>query len=52
MKCPLEAKKEQTYSLSLPIKRNYPSMGIVVRWRFTDQDSNTVLCIKIPTKLQ
>lgn len=50
--CPLEAGKEQTFRLSMPIKRVYPPLKVDVLIRLLDQNKKSIVCADIPAKIE
>jgi len=49
LQCPLQAKTQYTYSLSLYVRKIYPSIRATIEWEVVDQDSGKDLfCFKAP----
>jgi len=49
LQCPLQQKQQYTYSLSLHVKKVYPSIRATIEWEVVDQDSGKdVFCFKAP----
>ncbi|XP_071530210.1 NPC intracellular cholesterol transporter 2 homolog a-like isoform X2 [Panulirus ornatus] len=50
--CPLQADQPNVYVASLPVKRIYPSVRVIVQWELLDEHDNKLVCIKFPVQLQ
>lgn len=50
--CPLEAGKEQTFKMSLPVMMVYPRIKVDVILKLLDQDKKTIVCAQIPANIQ
>ncbi|GLV35332.1 Niemann-Pick type C-2a [Carabus blaptoides fortunei] len=50
--CPLTAGGPYTYVASLPVEKKYPKVTVDVKWELKDENSNNILCVEIPAKIQ
>jgi Niemann-Pick C2 protein len=46
-KCPLDAKEDVTYIMTMPIKKNYPSIGIEIQLDLLADDNESQFCFKV-----
>ncbi|XP_038630214.1 NPC intracellular cholesterol transporter 2-like [Scyliorhinus canicula] len=51
IQCPIQKMKKYSYINSLPIKSEYPSVELVVKWELMDDTKNIIFCWKIPVKI-
>ncbi|WAR18337.1 NPC2-like protein [Mya arenaria] len=51
-KCPTEANKNYKFVTSLPVKTEYPTIRLVVKWEIQDDQNNDVICIEIPAQIK
>jgi len=49
--CPLKKGTQYTYSTKIPVKPEYPSIKLVVKFELQDQDSNDIFCVQIPVAI-
>ncbi|XP_068948320.1 NPC intracellular cholesterol transporter 2 [Petaurus breviceps papuanus] len=49
--CPIEKGKTYNYLNKLPVKKEYPSMKLVVEWKLLDDKLNLLFCWKIPVEI-
>ncbi|XP_057298416.1 NPC intracellular cholesterol transporter 2-like [Hydractinia symbiolongicarpus] len=50
--CPLVPGKLYHFNYSLPVKSEYPSLQVLVKWEFHGDESQEVVCDEFPVKLQ
>jgi len=51
LSCPLKANTAYTYSSSIPVLTEYPSLTVTVEWELKDSAGNDVFCAKMPVKI-
>ncbi|THD18320.1 Epididymal secretory protein E1 [Fasciola hepatica] len=50
--CPLTPENNPyAYKFALPIETSYPSIRLVIRWEFKDQDNEDIICVEFPAQL-
>lgn len=50
--CPLEAKKQYSYVPTIPVRKYYPSLTLVVKWEIKeDTKSDDLLCIEVAVQI-
>ncbi|XP_022226983.1 NPC intracellular cholesterol transporter 2 homolog a [Drosophila obscura] len=52
LKCPLEKGASYRYTATLPVLRTYPKVSVLVKWELQDQNSEDIICVEIPAKIQ
>ncbi|KAI0212728.1 NPC intracellular cholesterol transporter 2 [Lamellibrachia satsuma] len=52
LQCPLTNGKAVNYMSTLPIKKEYPAIRVVVRWELKDQNAKDVVCIEMGIEIQ
>ncbi|KAF9823401.1 hypothetical protein SFRURICE_006614 [Spodoptera frugiperda] len=50
--CPLQAGKPVKYHTTMPILKSYPKVRVDVKWELKDENSEDLVCILIPARLQ
>uniref|UniRef100_UPI00398F2C48 NPC intracellular cholesterol transporter 2-like n=1 Tax=Pristiophorus japonicus TaxID=55135 RepID=UPI00398F2C48 len=51
IQCPIQNNQKYNYINSLPIKREYPSVKLVVQWELKDDNSDDIFCWVIPVEI-
>lgn len=49
--CPIEKNKTYSYLNKLPVKSEYPSIKLVVKWELRDDKNQCLFCWEIPVQL-
>ncbi|XP_034667944.1 NPC intracellular cholesterol transporter 2 homolog a [Drosophila subobscura] len=52
LKCPLEKGESYRYTATLPVLKTYPKVSVLVKWELQDQNSEDIICVEIPAKIQ
>ncbi|XP_049310918.1 NPC intracellular cholesterol transporter 2 homolog a [Bactrocera dorsalis] len=52
LKCPLEKGETYEYKATLPVLKAYPKVNVLVKWELQDQNSEDIICVQIPAKIQ
>ncbi|XP_067637324.1 NPC intracellular cholesterol transporter 2 homolog a [Eurosta solidaginis] len=52
LKCPLEKGETYEYRATLPVLKAYPKVKVLVKWELQDQNSEDIICVEIPAKIQ
>ncbi|XP_024423567.1 NPC intracellular cholesterol transporter 2 [Desmodus rotundus] len=50
--CPIEKNKTYSYMAKLPVKSDYPSIKLVVKWELRDDNDQCFFCWEIPVQLE
>ncbi|XP_037359757.1 NPC intracellular cholesterol transporter 2 [Talpa occidentalis] len=50
--CPIEKGKTYSYVNKLPVKSEYPSMKLVVKWELRDDGGHHLFCWEIPVEIE
>ncbi|XP_036984067.2 NPC intracellular cholesterol transporter 2 isoform X2 [Artibeus jamaicensis] len=50
--CPIEKNKTYSYMAKLPVKSEYPSIKLVVKWELRDDNNQCFFCWEIPVQLE
>ncbi|XP_053567743.1 NPC intracellular cholesterol transporter 2-like [Bombina bombina] len=51
VECPIKNGQTYTYITKMPIKTEYPSIRLIVRWKLKDDNSNNLFCWDIPVEI-
>ncbi|XP_061467726.1 NPC intracellular cholesterol transporter 2 isoform X2 [Rhineura floridana] len=51
IKCPIQKDHSYSYLNKLPIKSEYPSIKLVVKWELLDDEGHLMFCWKIPVQI-
>ncbi|TMS21085.1 NPC intracellular cholesterol transporter 2 [Larimichthys crocea] len=51
IQCPIQMKQQYHYLNSLPVKSEYPSIKLVVKWELKDDNKNDLFCINFPVQI-
>ncbi|KAM9466694.1 NPC intracellular cholesterol transporter 2-like [Clarias gariepinus] len=51
IQCPIQNQKTYSYVNQLPVKTEYPSIRLVVKWELEDDSSKDFFCIKFPVQI-
>ncbi|XP_067848103.1 NPC intracellular cholesterol transporter 2-like [Heptranchias perlo] len=51
IQCPIRDNQSYHYINSLPIKSEYPSVKLVVKWELKDDNGNDIFCWMIPVEI-
>uniref|UniRef100_A0A7N5KLE1 NPC intracellular cholesterol transporter 2 n=1 Tax=Ailuropoda melanoleuca TaxID=9646 RepID=A0A7N5KLE1_AILME len=51
IKCPIQKGHSYSYLNKLPVKSEYPSVKLVVKWELYDDQEGLLFCWKIPNKI-
>lgn len=49
--CPIQDAKTYSYVNALPVKSEYPSIKLVVKWELVDDVSKDLFCIRFPVQI-
>ncbi|XP_032998560.1 NPC intracellular cholesterol transporter 2 [Lacerta agilis] len=49
--CPIQKDHSYNYLNKLPVKSEYPSIKLVVKWELVDDDGQLMFCWKIPVQI-
>ncbi|KAH6945065.1 hypothetical protein HPB50_006986 [Hyalomma asiaticum] len=50
--CPIQAQANYTYRGSFPVKSEYPSISLDVKWELIDDNHNDLICQLIPVEIK
>ncbi|XP_015994496.1 NPC intracellular cholesterol transporter 2 [Rousettus aegyptiacus] len=50
--CPIEKNKTYSYLNKLPVKTDYPSIKLVVKWELQDDKDQCLFCWEIPVQIE
>lgn len=50
--CPIEENKTYSYLNKLPVKSDYPSIKLVVKWELQDDKGKCLFCWEIPVQIE
>lgn len=50
--CPIEKNKTYSYLNKLPVKTDYPSIKLVVKWELQDDKDQYLFCWEIPVQIE
>ncbi|XP_067138069.1 NPC intracellular cholesterol transporter 2-like [Centruroides vittatus] len=50
--CPLKKDEVYTYRNSIDVKDSYPRIPVTVKYTLLDENSNQVVCVEIPSKIE
>ncbi|XP_029982425.1 NPC intracellular cholesterol transporter 2 [Sphaeramia orbicularis] len=51
IQCPIQKQQSYSYMNSLPVKTEYPTIKLTVKWELRDKDNNDLFCIKFPVQI-
>ncbi|XP_074631776.1 NPC intracellular cholesterol transporter 2-like isoform X1 [Acropora palmata] len=51
LECPLKPNKEYTFKATLPVKRTYQDIKLVVKWQLFDQNKSPIFCWKLSVQI-
>ncbi|KAM9777268.1 NPC intracellular cholesterol transporter 2-like [Neosynchiropus ocellatus] len=51
IQCPIQKQANYHYITTLPVKSEYPSMRLVVKWELQDDRTDDLFCIKFPVSI-
>ncbi|XP_062973934.1 NPC intracellular cholesterol transporter 2 [Elgaria multicarinata webbii] len=49
--CPIQKEHSYNYLTKLPVKTDYPSLKLVVKWELLDDQGEMLFCWKIPVQI-
>uniref|UniRef100_A0A8D0HMQ7 NPC intracellular cholesterol transporter 2 n=1 Tax=Sphenodon punctatus TaxID=8508 RepID=A0A8D0HMQ7_SPHPU len=49
--CPIEKGRSYSYLNKLPVKSEYPSIKLIVKWELLDDEGQMLFCWKIPVQI-
>nr|XP_020649535.1 epididymal secretory protein E1 [Pogona vitticeps] len=49
--CPIQKDHSYSYLNKLPVKSEYPSIKLVVKWELLDDQGQPLFCLKIPVQI-
>ncbi|CAI5764234.1 Epididymal secretory protein E1 [Podarcis lilfordi] len=49
--CPIQKDHSYNYLNKLPVKSEYPSLKLIVKWELVDDDGQLLFCWKIPVQI-
>ncbi|XP_061423899.1 NPC intracellular cholesterol transporter 2 [Lethenteron reissneri] len=49
--CPIAKNQAYTYDVGLPVKSDYPSIKLVVKWELRDDKANDLFCFEFPVAI-
>ncbi|XP_005086437.1 NPC intracellular cholesterol transporter 2 [Mesocricetus auratus] len=52
IKCPIQKDKTYSYLNKLPVKSEYPSLKLVVKWELQDDKKQNLFCWEIPVEIR
>ncbi|XP_039088286.1 NPC intracellular cholesterol transporter 2 [Hyaena hyaena] len=50
--CPIQKDKTYSYLNKLPVKNEYPSIKVVVKWELLDDKGRSLFCWEIPVQIE
>lgn len=50
--CPIQKDKTYSYMNKLPVKNEYPSIKLVVKWELQDDNGHRLFCWEIPVQIE
>ncbi|KAL5008051.1 hypothetical protein ScPMuIL_013632 [Solemya velum] len=50
--CPLKQGQQYKYKSQIPVKSDYPSIRVVVKWELQDENSKDIFCVTIPAEIK
>ncbi|XP_017267149.1 NPC intracellular cholesterol transporter 2 [Kryptolebias marmoratus] len=51
IQCPIQKQQMYHYVTTLPVKTEYPSISLTVKWELKDDNTNDLFCIEFPVKI-
>ncbi|XP_060938649.1 NPC intracellular cholesterol transporter 2-like [Limanda limanda] len=51
IQCPIQKQENYHYLNSLPVKKEYPAIKLVVEWELRDDDKKDLFCIRFPVQI-
>ncbi|XP_067027597.1 NPC intracellular cholesterol transporter 2-like [Acropora muricata] len=51
IECPMKPNKEYTFKATLPVKKAYPDMRLIVKCELLDQNGNSIFCWELPVQI-
>ncbi|XP_028995077.1 NPC intracellular cholesterol transporter 2-like [Betta splendens] len=51
IECPVQKGRNYNYVATLPVKTDYPSISLTVKWELTDDSKEDLFCIMFPVEI-